>query len=163
MHVQNAKHTQCLHANAGTCEQTCGLRVAVVDRTPVREVLGHDPRQPPDYRVSTVVESSIRFFEQAGAWRHMSPLAREFTSMQVWDTVGRGCLRWEGNDLGRARMGAVVENAVIQSACYRVAKDCPGIDFMCPSDVTGAAHPPAAWPCPGTPASQMPFKMPERS
>lgn len=112
--------------------------MAVLDRAPIRNVLEKDVRHPPDYRVSTVVESSIRFFDQSGAWQHMMPLAREFTSMQVWDTVGHGCLQWEGTDLGRGRMGAVLENAVIQSGCYRAAKECPNVTFMWPSRVTGA-------------------------
>lgn len=58
--------------------------------------------------------------------------------MQVWDTVGHGCLRWDGSDLGRERMGAVVENAVIQSACFRAAQACPNVEFMCPGNITGA-------------------------
>eukprot|EP00892_Ulva_mutabilis_P012766 jgi/Ulvmu1/9862/UM057_0016.1 len=131
-----------LAAALGTHKQTSGLRVAVVDRSPVKDVLEQDIRHPPDYRVSTVVESSIRFFEQAGAWSHIQPLAREFSSMQVWDTVGHGCLQWEGRDVGRDRMGAVVENAVIQSACYRAASACPNVSIIAPGTITDIAFPP---------------------
>lgn len=132
-----------LAAALGTNSMTKHLRIAVVDRATVNEdALSEALPDVPDARVSTVTESSIKFFVSSGAWSHMLPLAREFGSMQVWDNLNRGTVRWEASDIGSERMGAVVENSVIQAACYRAAAQNPNISFLWPYQLQSLSLPP---------------------
>lgn len=57
--------------------------------------------------------------------------------VQVWDNMNHGTLRWEAADVGAERMGAVVENSVIQSACFRAASESPNITFLWPWQLQG--------------------------
>ena len=70
-------------ACTGSNSTTKHLRVAVLDRAPVKDALSGSLPDVPDARVSTVTESSIKFFVSSGAWSHMLPHAREFGYMQV--------------------------------------------------------------------------------
>jgi 2-polyprenyl-6-methoxyphenol hydroxylase-like FAD-dependent oxidoreductase len=71
-------------SRAGSNMMTKHLRVAVVDRAPAGDAALWSPPAVPDARVSTVTESSIKFFVSSGAWSYMVQHAQEFGSMQVW-------------------------------------------------------------------------------
>lgn len=58
-------------------------------------------------------------------------------AVQVWDNLNRGTVRWEAADVGAERMGAVVENSIIQSACFRAASDNPNVTFLWPWQLQG--------------------------
>jgi 2-polyprenyl-6-methoxyphenol hydroxylase-like FAD-dependent oxidoreductase len=71
-------------SRTGSNMMTKHLRVAVVDRAPAGDAALWSPPAVPDARVSTVTESSIKFFVSSGAWSYMVQHAQEFGSMQVW-------------------------------------------------------------------------------
>ena len=57
--------------------------------------------------------------------------------VQVWDNLNHGTLRWAAADVGAERIGAVVENSIIQSGCFRAASDSPKITFLWPWQLQG--------------------------
>ena len=56
----------------------------------------------------------------AGVWDGL-PASRlcSFDHMQVWDAAGGGCVRYSASEAGRADLGHVVENSVLQGALVR--------------------------------------------
>jgi 2-polyprenyl-6-methoxyphenol hydroxylase-like FAD-dependent oxidoreductase len=123
--------------HSGTNKLTKHLKVAVLDHARGPDVLSEALPKFPDLRVSTVIDRSIKFFESSRAWSEIAPHAREFGSMQVWDTANLSVLGWEASDIGAERMGAVVENSVITSACCRIAKECPNVEMLWPYKISG--------------------------
>lgn len=76
----------------------------------------------PDLRVSTITAGSLTILKTAGAWEPLrGPRSAEFSTMQVWDSRAKGCIRWDSQELGQASMGWVVENNILQAALLRAA------------------------------------------
>ncbi len=74
-------------------------------------------------RVSAVNHASQAWLEQLGAWPAIvGKRACRFESMQVWQSCYGGELRFDGEGLGVADLGHIVENQVICWALYEQAR-----------------------------------------
>ena len=113
---------------------TAGLRVAVVDpaAAPLPPPGEAAPAAPevPDARVSTLTPASEGFLRRLGAWEAVAPGAAAFGAMQVWDTPGRGVVRYEARAVGAAALGHVAENARVQAALLAALRAGPEVELV---------------------------------
>ncbi|XP_027116759.1 uncharacterized protein [Coffea arabica] len=101
------------------------LNVAIIDSNPA--LLARDSikkEDAPDPRVSTVTPATISFFKGMGAWQYVQ-LHRHafFDRMQVWDYTGLAYTRYSARDVGKAVLGCVVENKVLQRSLLSCMED----------------------------------------
>ena len=113
---------------------TARLRVAVVDpaAAPLPPPGEAAPAAPevPDARVSTLTPASEGFLRRLGAWEAVAPGAAAFGAMQVWDTPGRGVVRYEARAVGAAALGHVAENARVQAALLAALRAGPEVELV---------------------------------
>jgi 2-octaprenylphenol hydroxylase len=84
-----------------------------------------------DLRVSAISPASQSMFSVLGAWQGM--LARRvspFLRMCVWDTEGRGEIRFDSADLGEDVLGHIVENRVVQDALLERSTEFQQVDIF---------------------------------
>lgn len=97
-----------------------GFAVALVEPGEVRKVALDDA---PDLRVSAMTLASRSIFESLQVWSDIEALRlAPFQRMLVWDSEGRGEIRFDGADVGAACLGWIVENRVIQWVLAQKAK-----------------------------------------
>jgi 2-polyprenyl-6-methoxyphenol hydroxylase-like FAD-dependent oxidoreductase len=114
-----------------TNPRTRHLRIAVVDNAPMPTASSDSSTSAdlpaPDIRVSAITPASLSVFKQCGAWSLMNPgRFKPFTSMQVWDSQGSGCMRFAAADGHQDSvksesdsLGILVENQQLLGALNR--------------------------------------------
>lgn len=90
---------------------------------------------PPDLRVIALAPSSAKLLDELGVWKtirdaRISP----YRKMLVWDAESGAELSFDAADEGRAELGWIVENRLLQSALWN-ALDRAGVRRVCPGEV----------------------------
>ena len=89
-----------------------------------------------DLRVVALAASSIELFGRLDVWKEIaSARACAYRRMRVWDALAPGELAFDAADEGRAALGFIVENRLIQSALWNALQRESRITLRCPAKV----------------------------
>lgn len=118
-----------------------GLEVAVVDPLPAQ--IQTEPRF--DGRVSAVAFASVRMLKVLGLWPRLAPHAQPINDILVTDgSVRKGAspffLHFDHREIGAEPLGQLIENRHIRMALLGTIAETPGLDFIAPNEVLGAAQ-----------------------
>lgn len=109
-----------------------GLKLAVVDATPVRRWSGGEW----DLRVIAVTVTSERILRHLGVWDAMARVS-PFRAIQAWDAVGHGEVLFDSADIGESHLGHIVENRLIQTALYDRLQQDGDVPMFIPAAIDG--------------------------
>lgn len=112
--------------------QGSGLRVAVLENR-VPEPL--DPNMAPALRVSAINAASEKFLTHLGAWPNITARASCYHGMEVWDKDSFGRIDFDDKSFGFSHLGHIVENAVVHSALWQRAEQCPDVTLLAPAEI----------------------------
>ncbi len=144
-------------------------RIAVLEPHPPAPLSSLSAASPPDLRTFAITPASARALTAAGVWGHVAAFrAPAFRSMQVWDALGPGHLRFGGGH-GGGELGWIVEQGVLAGALGEAMGRLAGTgrltlkalavkEFHLPGAGTEAALPPSARlspPTAGTPLTRL--------
>lgn len=91
-----------------------------------------------DLRVVALAPSSVDLFGRLDVWKEISAArANAYRRMRVWDALAPGELQFDAADEGRATLGWIVENRLIQSVLWQALQREARITLHCPAKVTG--------------------------
>jgi len=105
--------------------------VAIVERNELAAVT-----EEVDCRVSAINRFALKRFQQIGVWQ--SPLAKRacaFEKMFVWDQTGAGQIEFDSAEMGVSKLGAIIENKVLQHMLLDVVKTAENITYLCPENI----------------------------
>lgn len=89
-----------------------------------------------DLRVVALAPSSVALFERVDVWKQISSArACAYRRMRVWDALAPGALNFDAADDGRAALGCIVENRLIQSTLWQALRQQSRIRLHCPARV----------------------------
>lgn len=89
-----------------------------------------------DLRVVALAPSSVDLFARLDVWNAIaSARASAYARMRVWDALAPGELSFDAADEGRAALGFIVENRLIQSVLWNAMQREPRIALRCPAKV----------------------------
>jgi 2-octaprenyl-3-methyl-6-methoxy-1,4-benzoquinol hydroxylase/2-octaprenylphenol hydroxylase len=89
-----------------------------------------------DLRVVALAASSIELFGCLDVWKEIAAArASAYARMRVWDALAPGELAFDAADEGRAALGFIVENRLIQSALWNALQHESRITLRCPAKV----------------------------
>ncbi len=112
-----------------------GFDVAVIES---RAAPPWQPQDEVDLRVVALAASSVDLFDRLGVWKEIiAARASPYRRMRVWDALAPGQLAFDAADEGRAALGFIVENRLIQSVLWRALQGETRITLHCPAKVTG--------------------------
>ncbi|MGH8090361.1 MAG: FAD-dependent oxidoreductase, partial [Rudaea sp.] len=90
-----------------------------------------------DLRVVALAPSSVELFGRLDDWKEISAArAGAYRRMRVWDALAPGELQFDAADEGRAALGWIVENRLIQSVLWQALQREARIMLHCPAKVT---------------------------
>ena len=112
--------------------QGSGLRIAVLENH-VPEPLS--PDAAPTLRVSAINAASEKFLTHLGAWPNIATRASCYHGMEVWDKDSFGRIDFDDKSFGFSHLGHIVENAVVHSALWQQAEQCPDVTLLAPAEV----------------------------
>lgn len=109
--------------SAGIALARQGWRVVLASRGPVRR----------DGRTIALMDGSVRFLEEIGAWEALAPHAAPLASLTIVDDTG-GLFRgppvtFHAGELGLDAFGQNVENGTLVESIARVAAATPGLEL----------------------------------
>jgi 2-octaprenyl-3-methyl-6-methoxy-1,4-benzoquinol hydroxylase/2-octaprenylphenol hydroxylase len=112
-----------------------GFDVAVIES---RAAPPWKPQDEVDLRVVALAASSVDLFDRLGVWKEIiAARASPYRRMRVWDALAPGQLAFDAADEGRAALGFIVENRLIQSVLWQALQCEARIALHCPAKVTG--------------------------
>lgn len=89
-----------------------------------------------DLRVVALAPSSVDLFGRLNVWNEIvASRASAYRRMRVWDALAPGELTFDAADEGRAALGYIVENRLIQHALWQALQREPRITLQCPGKV----------------------------
>jgi 2-octaprenyl-3-methyl-6-methoxy-1,4-benzoquinol hydroxylase/2-octaprenylphenol hydroxylase len=89
-----------------------------------------------DLRVVALAPSSAELFGRLDIWNRISTArASAYRRMHVWDALAPGELNFDAADEGRAALGWIVENRLIQSVLWQACQRESRIVLHCPAKV----------------------------
>jgi 3-demethoxyubiquinol 3-hydroxylase len=99
-------------------------------------------RQPPpawagpgsDLRVVALAADSLALLDGLGVWPGIAAAAQPYRRMEVWDAGSPARLVFDAAELGCARLGAIVENALLVDRLWQALGDA-GVQRRCPAEV----------------------------
>ena len=107
-----------------------GLNVAVIEAS---QSNFDWPEGSHDIRVSAITHASQHIFENIGVWESMQhDGVAAYSKMHVWDATGQGQIHFDSVEVGRADLGHIIENRVIQKAVQNRLADFDNIDLLMP-------------------------------
>lgn len=93
-----------------------GLKVALLEKNPLPTF---SPEQPYDLRISAISVASVALLEKLGAWAWIeSQRACPYDGLETWEIDGFKTA-FHASDLGRDKLGFMVENNLIQLSLWR--------------------------------------------
>ena len=115
-----------------------GLEVALVEgREPARWL----PEQP-DLRVYAFAPDNAALLQTLGVWEQVKAArVQPYRRMRVWDAAGGRELAFDADNLGRAQLGWIVENQLLQDRLW-AALPAAGVRLCCPARVEAIEQPP---------------------
>ncbi|MBS0569016.1 MAG: UbiH/UbiF/VisC/COQ6 family ubiquinone biosynthesis hydroxylase [Proteobacteria bacterium] len=108
------------------------------------EVAVIEPRAPKpwnaqdeiDLRVVALAPSSVELFTRLNVWHEIAAArASAYRRMRVWDALAPGKLDFDAADEGRAALGWIVENRLIQWMLWQALQRDARITLHCPATV----------------------------
>ncbi|HET7359276.1 MAG TPA: FAD-dependent monooxygenase, partial [Rhodanobacteraceae bacterium] len=91
----------------------------------------------PDLRVVALAPSSVALLRELGAWEAIAGArACAYRHMHVWDAESGAVLDFDAAADGRAALGWIVENRLVQHVLWR-ALETAGVRRLCPATVAG--------------------------
>jgi 2-octaprenyl-3-methyl-6-methoxy-1,4-benzoquinol hydroxylase/2-octaprenylphenol hydroxylase len=110
-----------------------GFDVAVIES---RAAPPWKPQDEVDLRVVALAASSVDLFDRLGVWKEIiAARASPCRRMRVWDALAPGRLAFDAADEGRAALGFIVENRLIQSVLWHALQRETRITLHCPAKV----------------------------
>lgn len=107
------------------------LRVALIEATAIETDIA--PGQA-GLRVSAITHASRNIFAAVGAWDGICARGvSAFAHMHVWDASGNGVIHFDGDEIGAATLGYIIENAVVQAGLLARLKQAGNVDVICPA------------------------------
>jgi 2-octaprenyl-6-methoxyphenol hydroxylase len=103
-----------------------GLRVAVIERTPISSQL----EAGFDGRVSAIALGSVRILEHIGVWGLLAPHAQPIDDIRVTDGDTPFFLHYDHHDVGTEPFGYIAENRYIRHALHQVAATLPTLTII---------------------------------
>ena len=89
-----------------------------------------------DLRVVALAPSAVDLFARLEVWKNISAArACAYRRMRVWDALAPGELSFDAADEGRAALGHIVENRLIQSVLWQALQSNTRIAWHCPAKV----------------------------
>lgn len=111
--------------------QGSGMRVAVLERQEPEPV---PPADTPALRVSAINAASQRLLQHVGVWQDIVALrANPYRGMEVWDKDSFGRIAFDGQQLGHAQLGYIIENPVIHQALWRRCGQLSDVTLLSPA------------------------------
>jgi 2-octaprenylphenol hydroxylase len=93
-----------------------------------------------DLRVVALAASSVDLFDEIGVWKSIAGArACPYQRMHVWDALAPGALTFDSADDGKAALGYIVENRLIQHALWQALQADARIIVQCPARVAGTS------------------------
>lgn len=93
-------------------------------------------RDEVDLRVVALAPSSVGLFERLDVWQEIAASrAGAYRRMRVWDALAPGELAFDAADEGRAALGFIVENRLIQHTLWQAMQHATRITLRCPAKV----------------------------
>jgi len=109
-----------------------GFAVALLE---ARQPSAWDAQDEWDLRVVSLAPSSMALFSELGIWTSIRTARCScFGHMQVWDAQNGATLRFDAAASGRAELGCIVENRLVQSVLW-AALPAAGVRVCCPARV----------------------------
>jgi 2-octaprenyl-3-methyl-6-methoxy-1,4-benzoquinol hydroxylase len=106
----------------------CGFDVVLIERQWPEAYSGGEY----DLRVSAISHATQRMFEAVGAWSGMQAMrVCPYARMRVWEADAQ--TEFDSDSIGRAQLGHIVENRVIQQALLARAQEL--LSVVCPASI----------------------------
>ena len=114
-----------------------GFDVAVIEP---RAPMPWNAQDDVDLRVVALAASSVDLFERLDVWKEIiTARAFAYRRMRVWDALAPGELNFDAADEGRAALGYIIENRLIQHTLWQALQREPRIALHCPGKVASTA------------------------
>src|SRR6185437_2469272 len=111
-----------------------GFRVALLE---ARAPEAWSARDELDLRVVGLAPSSLALLDDLAVWTSIRDArACLYTHMHVWDAESGAAIDFDAAGAGRAGLGYIVENSLIQWTLWQALPDA-GTRQLCPAEVTG--------------------------
>lgn len=95
------------------------LKICVIDSAKSRSELSVClSKAIPDSRTYALSPKSMKFLESIGAWETIHQRAHPYESMQIWESMSEGLVRFHAAEMGIARLGCIAEDSTILASIY---------------------------------------------
>ena len=123
------------------------LRVAVADAAAASR---RPPSAAPDCRVLALSPASAAVLGEAGVWERVLDSGRvaPYYSMAVWEASGPGQIRFNAGEAGRAALGYVAENWLVQELLQQRLLELPNVTLFESCGVASVSLPALGGPAP---------------
>jgi len=112
-----------------------GFSVALVES---REPAPFDAAADVGLRVSALSPGAIEVLAEAGAWRLVERTrCCPYRNMRVEDRDEHSVIEFQAAEFGLERLGAIVENDLVQWALWQALQLMAGVELFCPDEVAG--------------------------
>lgn len=99
-----------------------GLDVALIEKNPLPTF---SAQAPYDVRISAISVASVALLDKLGAWANIQQMrVCPYAGLETWE-IEEFQTRFHANDLGRAELGYMVENNLIQLGLWQALADYP--------------------------------------
>lgn len=96
------------------------LRICIVDQKQPPKLKDCMIKSVPDERVYALSPRSIKFLADIGAWQLMAERKQPYNSMQIWEKMSPGIVRFHASDLDISNLGSIAEDSTILAALYEI-------------------------------------------
>lgn len=97
------------------------IKIAILERQPIKPLKSKNDK--PDIRVYALSPHSKQFLSTLNIWQHIEQRNKPYTSMQIWESLTPGGLRFNSQDIDAEALGFICEDSTLQSAIYRSFED----------------------------------------
>ena len=129
---------------ANLCKLTGNsLKICLIDNKPPVSVAVCNERVVPDARTYALSPTSISYLQQLNVWNNIKIRSQTYKSMQIWEELGPGLVRFNAYEFDKKELGRIVEEPMISSSLHeeinRINSECekPIIDLKFGSTITG--------------------------
>jgi len=111
--------------------------VAIIERYELAAISEQARCNKTSSRVSAINMSALKRFQQTSVL-HSSLAQRicHYEKMFVWEQAGAGQIQFDSAELGVSKLGAIIENNVLQQMLLEKVKAADSITCFCPQEIT---------------------------
>ena len=98
--------------------ETKGLKIGLIELRKPKLLEDIEKDKNPYLQVYALSPASIQFLKELDAWSVLEGRSQPYSSMQIWEENGPGCVKFSAADFGADELGRICENDTILASLY---------------------------------------------